>query len=62
VSADQYPSVTIVAGDIKPARPTTAEAGAFLRMHDGATYIKITPETAKQWLPIIEAISKETDA
>jgi hypothetical protein len=59
MSADQYPSVTIVAGDIKPVRPTTAENGAFLRMHDGAAYIKITPETARQWLPVIAEIAGE---
>jgi hypothetical protein len=56
---DQYPSVTIVAGDIKPVRPTTAENGAFLRMHDGATYIKISPETAKQWIPVLTEIAGE---
>jgi hypothetical protein len=56
---DTHPSVTIVAGDIKPARPTTAEDGAFLRMHDGATYIKIMPETARQWIPVLEQIAGE---
>jgi hypothetical protein len=57
--SDTNPSVTIVAGDIKPVRPTTAEDGAFLRMHDGATYIKITPEVAAQWLPVLAEIAAE---
>jgi hypothetical protein len=57
--SDTNPSVTIVAGDIKPVRPTTAENGAFLRMHDGATYIKIMPEVAAQWLPVIQKIADE---
>jgi hypothetical protein len=59
---DTYPSVTIVAGDIKPVRPTTAEDGAFLRMHDGATYIKITVDVARQWIDVLTTITKEPNA
>jgi hypothetical protein len=57
--SDTNPSVTIIAGDIKPVRPTTAEDGAFLRMHDGATYIKITVDVARQWIPVLTEIAGE---
>ena len=56
---DQYPSVTIVAGDIRQARPISPDYGALLRMHDGATYISISPETARQWLPVLQTIAGE---
>ncbi len=59
MSRDHYPSVSIVAGDIKPARQTTVDDGALLRMSDGAIYIKISTEQAAQWLPVITAIANE---
>jgi hypothetical protein len=57
MSRDHYPSVTIVAGDIKPARTTTTESGAMLRMHEGQIYIQISTEQAAQWLPVIAEIA-----
>jgi len=59
MNPDHYPSVTIVAGDIKPARTTTPESGALLRMNDGQIYIHISTEQAAQWLPVIQKIAGE---
>lgn len=59
MSRDHYPSVTIVAGDIKPARTTTVDDGAMLRMHDGQIYIHISTEQAAQWLQVIQQIANE---
>jgi len=56
---DHYPAVTITATDIKPVRPTHPEHGAFLKMNDGAVYICITAETAKQWIGVLETITNE---
>jgi len=53
---DHYPSVTVVAG---PARRLDGITGPMLRMHDGAIYIHISPETAAQWLPILADIAGE---
>jgi len=59
MTADSYPSVTIVAGDIEPPRgPATTSGHHMIRMHDGATYIHINPETAKQWISVLEPIAK----
>ena len=59
MNPDHYPSVTIVAGDIKPARQTTVDHGALLRMNDGQIYIHISTEQAAQWLPVIQKIAGE---
>ena len=51
-------SVSIIAGPI--TRPS-ADAGYFghlIRMGDGNIYLQITPETAKQWLPVITQIAE----
>lgn len=60
MTRDNYPSVTIVAGDIKPARATTVDNGALLRMNDGQIYIHISTEQAAQWLPVIAEIAAES--
>lgn len=59
MTRDHYPSVTIVAGDIKPARTTTVDDGALLQMHDGQIYIHISTEQAAQWLPVITKIAED---
>jgi hypothetical protein len=59
MNPDHYPSVTIVAGDIKPARQTTVDHGALLRMNGGQIYIHISTEQARQWLPVISKIAGE---
>ena len=52
MTADSYPSVTIVAGDIEaPRGPATTSGHHMIRMHDGATYIHINPETPKRTTP-----------
>lgn len=57
MSADQYPSVSIVAGPIEPAANPVGILGHMLKMHGGATYITITPETARQWIGVLEQIA-----
>jgi hypothetical protein len=58
VTADHYPSVTIVAGDLHPSTGPTGTFGIMLRMHDGATYIHITPKTAAQWVGVLSKIAE----
>ena len=53
-------SVSIIAGPIQ-RRPGTSSFGSLVRMGDGNIYFQITPETAKQWLPVIESIAKESE-
>jgi len=50
-------SVSIIAGPIE-RRPGTSSFGSLVRMGDGNIYLQITPETAKQWLPVITEISE----
>lgn len=57
MSATQYPSVTIVAGPIQPARNPVGAFGHMLRMHDAGAYITITPEVAAQWVSVLEPIA-----
>lgn len=57
MSADHYPSVTIVAGDLEAPRGPAVMSGHMLRMHDGAAYIHITPAVARQWIGVLEAIA-----
>lgn len=59
MTANLYPSVTIVAGHIAPAPgPPTTSGNHMLRMHGGATYIHINPETARQWIGVLEQIAE----
>lgn len=56
-----YPSVSIVAGPLTPARNTTIAGDHMLRMHGGAMYITIDAETAKQWVDVLGTITKEAN-
>ena len=56
MNPDYYPSVTVVAGEV---RHIVGVTGHMLRMHDGSIYVHMTPEVAAQWLPIIESIANE---
>lgn len=56
-AADHYPSVTIVAGPIRLASNPVGTFGYMIRMHEGASYITITPEIAAQWLPVLQQIA-----
>jgi hypothetical protein len=58
MSTDLYPSVTIVAGRINPTPGPSGAFGHMLRMHGGATYIHINPETARQWIGVLEQIAE----
>jgi hypothetical protein len=51
-----FPPVTLTAGTIQRRDGIT---GPLLKMHDGAVYISMSAETAKQWLPIIQIIATE---
>ena len=53
-------SVSIIAGPIEH-RPGTSSFGSLVRMGDGNIYFQITPETAKQWLPVIQQIAEENE-
>jgi hypothetical protein len=57
MSADLYPSVSIVAGPLTPAANPLGVLGHMLKMHGGAAYITITPETARQWIGVLEQIA-----
>lgn len=60
MTATQYPSVTIVAGPIQPARNPVGTFGHMLRMHDGGAYITITDDVARQWIETLTTITNET--
>ena len=59
MTRDHYPSVTIVAGELEQVVAPAATFGHMVRMHGGATYIHITPETAKQWIGVLNTIAEE---
>jgi hypothetical protein len=57
MNPDYYPSVSIVAGPLTLASNPIGTLGHMLKMHGGATYITITPETARQWIGVLETIA-----
>jgi len=60
MNPDYYPSVSIVAGPLTPpANDPIGSLGRMFKMHGGATYITITPDVARQWITVLESISKE---
>lgn len=59
MNPDQYPSVSIVAGPITLPSNPIGTLGHMLKMHGGAMYITIDPETARQWISVLETITKE---
>ena len=61
MTRDHYPSVTIVAGYLQRVSAPAATFGHMVRMHDGATYIHIDPETARQWIQTLTPIAEESE-
>ncbi|WNT44964.1 hypothetical protein SEA_ABBYDAISY_71 [Arthrobacter phage AbbyDaisy] len=53
-------AVTIVAAPLERG-DRSGSFGAILRMGTGRVHLHITPETAQQWLPIINEIAQEGD-
>ncbi len=58
-SPDTYPSVVVTAGE---ARHIEGMTGDMLRMHDGATYIHISPAVARQWVTVLQTIATKDNA
>lgn len=58
MNPDHYPSVTVVAGEV---RHIAGHTSPMLRMHDGQIYIHISPAIAQQWIPVLEEIAKEIE-
>jgi hypothetical protein len=50
--------VTIVAGELHTTSGPAGTFGHMLRMHDGATYIHINAEIAKQWISVLETVTE----
>jgi len=54
-------SVSILAGPIQLAdRPPNPEIGQMVLMGVSGFYFHITPEIAKQWVPVIASIAKDS--
>lgn len=54
-------SVSIMAGPIKLAdRPPSPEVGQMVLMGVTGFYFHIHPEIAKQWIPVLESIAKDS--
>ncbi len=53
-------SVSILAGPIELAdRPPNPDVGQMVLMGFSGFYFHITPEIAKQWVPVLETIAGE---
>ena len=59
MNPDLYPSVSIVAGPLTLPDNPHGTLGHMVKMHGGAMYITITPDVARQWITVLESISKE---
>jgi hypothetical protein len=57
-SSEFVSAVSIIAGPITLSPATPGSFGHLVRMGDGNTYLQITPEVARQWLPVITKISE----
>ena len=56
-------SVSILAGPIELAdRPPNPDVGQMVLMGVSGFYFHIHPEIAKQWIPVLESIAKESNA
>ena len=54
-------SVSILAGPIELAdRPPNPDVGQMVLMGVSGFYFHITPEIAKQWVPVIASIAKDS--
>lgn len=60
MNPDHYPSVSIVAGPITLPKNPIGTLGHMLKMHGGAMYITIDPETARQWIETLTPIAEES--
>ena len=60
-NSNGHVSVSLLAGNIAAtSRPMHSEIGQQIRMNDDF-YFHITPQTARQWIEVLEPIAKEAD-